>query len=76
MLWPSFLCPHNLGEKGAKKDPSYERTQLDRNPMDSGSTQYGFHGTIPELHFRFQKTDKISIFIEDLSRIQSFLEPK
>ena len=28
------------------------------------------------LHFWFQKTDTISIFIEDLSRIQSFLETK
>ena len=28
------------------------------------------------LHFRFQKRRKISIFINDLSRIQSILEPK
>ena len=29
-------------------------------------------GLIVELHFRFRNTCKISIFIEDLSRIQSF----
>ena len=29
-----------------------------------------------ELHFRFQKTCTIPVFFEDLSRIQSFLEPE